>query len=478
MAQDSPKSERPSLGSGPRPKHGILTLVGLVVLIVVIFVVKNGGLPSFDLNPGLHARFGNYGGGPRGQEKPVPFDPQGTEWGMRWYPTHVNFGPDNDTLLVSLCHVKQNDFCRIGKYSISRNHWDILPYEENRTYLTPIFSPDGKWIVFTTAPCDAQAKCSPLNAVLAKMPPDGSHMEVVADTVALSPSFSANGEKLIYWHVKKFPARNGYPADLSIGREVYMMDWPSGKETALTHLLMWGQQRGQPFLSPDGKHFYFSVFFGDLILRTDNDPPIKWADRLNFVGSTDDIPVTRENYTEKLQPAYTGDIVDMDRQGRVLYYNDVGRLKKKGDPVALAMRPANPNYKYDPAKSFEEEKRIQNATHLGDKEYSRGDGAVYFLNKTLRGKSYQKGEGLALFLRKPESSTPIEGGFDIALGFSSASLSPDSQRLAFVGGGEVPSPSPASSIGLIAQGQKLKDLIFIQWPRFELHPTPVSAKPD
>ncbi len=57
------------------------------------------------------------------------FDRNGTEWGLHWFPTHVHFGPDNDTLLVGLCHVKRVSYCRIGKYRISRDQWEILPFE-------------------------------------------------------------------------------------------------------------------------------------------------------------------------------------------------------------------------------------------------------------------------------------------------------------------------------------------------------------
>lgn len=35
------------------------------------------------------------------------FDRHGTEWGLRWFPTHVHFGPDNDTLLVGLGHLER-----------------------------------------------------------------------------------------------------------------------------------------------------------------------------------------------------------------------------------------------------------------------------------------------------------------------------------------------------------------------------------
>ena len=137
----------------------LAVLFGLSVLIGII-------VPSADdfdinrlLNPGLTARFGNYGGGKREPAAPEAFDAQATKWGIRWFPTHVNFGSDNDTLLVSLCHVQRPGYCRIGKYRISDQHWDILPFEDKRTYLNPIFSPDGRWIVVSSGPCDEQGNC-------------------------------------------------------------------------------------------------------------------------------------------------------------------------------------------------------------------------------------------------------------------------------------------------------------------------------
>ncbi|MRR51469.1 MAG: hypothetical protein EG825_11240 [Rhodocyclaceae bacterium] len=148
-------------------------------------------LTACDNNPGPSTKFGNSSGEQQQLPKGVePFDPKATKFGIRWFPTHVHFGPDGDTLLVSLCHVSRAGFCRIGKYSISRNHWDILPFDENRTYWEPIYSRDGQWIVYSSAPCQAEMLCDSNESKLFRTTPDGSKTELVAETVASHPSFS------------------------------------------------------------------------------------------------------------------------------------------------------------------------------------------------------------------------------------------------------------------------------------------------
>ena len=151
------------------------------------------------------------------------FDRNGTEWGLRWFPTHVHFGPDNDTLLVGLCHVKRTSYCRIGKYRISKDQWEILPFEENRTYNNPVFSPDGQWIVYSAAPCDEEARCTAADFKLYKARPDGSQPEVILDAPAVHPSFSHDGRKLIYWKWKVIDKPG--MARFVTSQDLYQLEW-------------------------------------------------------------------------------------------------------------------------------------------------------------------------------------------------------------------------------------------------------------
>jgi len=434
-------------------------------------------LSACDKIPGLNPKFGNFGGGQQKLPKGVePFDPKATKFGIRWFPTHVHFGPDGDTLLVSLCHVSRSEFCRIGKYSVSRNHWDILPFEENRTYVTPVFSPDGQWIVYSGAPCKTGALCDARDFQLFRTTPDGAKTELLADTVALYPSFAHNGKKLIYWrwNIIKQPGEPKFAGAI----ELYQLEWETKKETALTNLIiMPGDQWGRPFFLPDGEKFVFTM--NPYVVRNldyEAASKAKTAPTENvFIGSMANAPIDRNNY--KTLEAYTGyEMLDMDREGRILYWGDLGEKKKGGNPVALALRLRDPNYKgtgYEPGLIGEEKDRRYPYAKLTDEQLRRGEGTAIYLTETLESNGVRAGEDRALFLRKPGLSHQDEAGFDI-VSSCSGSVSPNGKRLAFIWV-NCALVNSQHGLGLINRDQPMKDIQFIDWPRLDLIPTNSAA---
>ena len=124
------------------------------VVIPLVFAALLAMVGLHDCNPRRYlSPFITAVSGGRFHVDPSPrtFHPNATRFAIRWYPTQVAFGPDNDTLLVTLCHVDANGYCRIARHSIARDTWDVYAFEEDMTYVNPMFSRDGQWIYFTAA---------------------------------------------------------------------------------------------------------------------------------------------------------------------------------------------------------------------------------------------------------------------------------------------------------------------------------------
>ncbi|MRR51468.1 MAG: hypothetical protein EG825_11235 [Rhodocyclaceae bacterium] len=261
---------------------------------------------------------------------------------------------------------------------------------------------------------------------------------------------------------------------------LYQLDWETKKETALTDFILFpGEQRSRPFFLPGGEKFVFSLDpyafrkqdYEMASKSSGPHPPYSF-----FIGSMTNIPIGPNNY--KTLEAYAkketeGDeMLDMDREGRILYWGNLGEKKKEGNPVALALRPRDPTYKgtgYEPSGlTMEEEERRYPYAKLTEEQLRQGDGAQLGLKETLEGNAYRGGIGQALFLRKPGASSPDEAAFDS--GGCSTSISPDGSRIAFLGG-HCALASTQTSISLIGRDQRMKDIQFIDWPKLDLVPS-------
>ncbi|MBS1197347.1 MAG: hypothetical protein H6R18_1132 [Proteobacteria bacterium] len=445
-------------------------------------------------------KFGNFGGGQqRNRAKSFiksfgKFNPQTSEtkYGIRWYPTYVHFGPDGDMLLVSLCHVKHPDFCRIGKYSIAKNHWDILPFEEDKIYMEPVFSPDGQWIVTTMAgTINGMAEARTLRLV--KMRPDGSQVqdlisagvekpvmnELLTDYQRIHPgndiqatgaTFSHNGKRLIYW--RQFNLRE---KDAPAFAVLYTLDWETGKETLLAgRRPFFDRHNGRPFLTPDGERFVFSAAYPPHGVTPEEK---EFVQKNNFfIANIKDAPILKGELLQKLQAlpseqGWWGLPLDIDRQGRVLYQGSLEIKKKEGNPAATAIRQL---LGYKEAIALNEEQKKHTGT-LTDEQYRQGEGTRRALVKYLLDDQYQKGGGAALFLRKPDPDAQDEVAFD-AVG-RSASVSTDGQHLAFTWGAV--SIANNTSLGLLKLGDPMRNIRFIDWPKLDLlfSPPDSSKKP-
>ncbi|OQA34924.1 MAG: WD40-like Beta Propeller Repeat protein [Betaproteobacteria bacterium ADurb.Bin341] len=473
-----------------------------IVLILLLALVIAGGyalLPDMSClsEPYTCFKFGNYAGGQqRDKDKNKSliktygkFEPQMTQYGIRWYPTYVHFGPDGDTLLVSLCHVQpwRDKLCRIGKYSISKNHWVILHFKEDHTYLEPVFSPDGQWIVATMAgTIEGMGDVRTLRLV--KMRPDGTGEQDLTtagvepatnellgpyqkihpgqDIQATGASFSHNGQRLIYW--RQFNLRE---KDAPAFPVLYMLEWETGKETLLAGLKPYFERnQGRPFLTPDGERFVFSVSFADYNVAPEERDFVRKNNF--FVANAKDAPVIKGELLQKLQVfpvhrSWQQPPLDMDRQGRVLYYDSLEDKKKEGNPVALGIRLHRDDQK-EVLALYEEEKNHK--APLTDEQYRQGAGLRRFFVKSLLDSQFQQGGGYALFLRKPNVDTQDEVAFDLEC--SRVSLSPDGKQVACIWGG-----ISDGGIGLLRHGEPMHNTRFIDWPKLDLIPIqPNSSK--
>ena len=318
-----------------------------IVLLLVLLT-----LAGCSLNP--TARYGMYGGGAQNIERPQdpPFDANAIVFGTRWFPTYLRFAPDDSSFLASLCHVRRPDFCRIGRYTLATKTWDILPHEPLRTYRWPTFSPDGKWIVTTSAPCDALYQCAGEAHALSRMRSDGTGFEKLGnDVIAIQATFSGNGKKLIYWRRIATPSPAG---PRLIGRkEIYEMDWETGNEKELTAIRFRGEEMdSQPFLTVDGETVVLSgdlfnigirdlktgeVDWGPEIMRGANQKVRRWA------FSVRDAPLDRDKAKQgKMWPVWSGEesgigSFDMTLDGRIVYNDFIYERRKRGSEVAKSL---------------------------------------------------------------------------------------------------------------------------------------------
>jgi hypothetical protein len=467
----------------------VLALAGAVFLAVL--GVNSFGPQGFDinrlLNPGLFAKFGNFGGLGRTPSGLEPFDAKAIKYGIRWFPTYVNFGPDNDTLLVSLCHVDGPGYCRIGKYSLSRDQWDIYAHDELRTYRTPTFSPDGKWIYYSaTQLCeDRRNFCD--HPKLYRMKPDGSGVEMFADVLVVSPTFSVDGKRMIYWGQRVDPTTGARSLDTG---HLYYLDMETRQIVRLTDRVQ-PISEYPPFLTPDGEHFIFaatlSSWEGQTSCATDpkdipTDPktgkkdfgPL-FGDRKDtgtYLASIKDAPINMANchklsmvWPEEKQPG--GPPCAMDGQGRFLYTAELVYKKRESNPVALALRLAEPNYRKPLPLSIEEERRKYPFASLTDEQLRGGDGARLLLKKQLESNIILSGNGPAAFLRRIETNAPDEAAFDIGCGDS---LSRNGRQLAFLWGSVLPLNN--NGVAVLNQGDTLNQVrLILNWPKLELKPT-------
>lgn len=391
--------------------------VKFLVLLTVL-------LSACAVDMGQGGRFGAYGGPAQQQSQAAepPFSIDDISFGVRWFPTHVRYAPDSSHFLVSLCHTLRPELCRIGKYFIATNEWEILPFEDKRTYRWPVYSPDGKEIAVTTGACDEQYRCDLYQHVLARMRRDGSRMETVADITAKEMSFSPDGRKLIYWRLGGMGPK-GRRFEFS---NIYEMDWATGKERALTELIFTGSD-GRALFVENGEAFVFYAQSGDgrfkgMHLVRVKDAPLTnmTMGKLQLLWPLDD---GLQNYIAR-QP------FDTSTDGRLLFTGGFRWRQRAKQPVALSVLPLR-------------------------EKYANPDDADIAL------------AGALLYLRQPRADAADELAFKANKPYDAA-LSPDLKRVAFLDGNPQSYHPTHKVLAIVERGDVQP--IYIAWPKLELKP--------
>lgn len=399
---------------------------GLSVLKVLVATLCIA-LTACAMDPGQDARFGAYGGARRDRGPTAAFDIASTSFGVRWFPTHLRWAPDGSHLLVSLCHVKQVDYCRIGKYWLAERRWELLALKPHTTYRWPSYSPDGKRIVVTVGPCDEKFACSASGFVLTLIDPSGGNSVDLVRSIAQKPSFSDDGRKIIYWR------HTGGGAS-----DVAMYDLNAAKEEKLTALGIWDNntQTGPPFFLSGGQRFTFSgnVHLNAPIKGTRLDPKGPNQGLIRYVWDRRHGLLTLQRYAEvdllwpdgDLAPITNGSL-DVSRAGEILYLlpyqstytNQLKSGRYKGNVIA----------------------------NVGDKD-------------------------ILLVLRPALEDAPFSAVFRIPHGAQFAAISPDGQRIAF-GSNNPRIWGPQGRLSLVSLSDQSVELI--DWPTLELDPAAVQT---
>mgnify|MGYP001399008386 CR=1 FL=1 len=207
------------------------------------------------LDLGQNARFGNYGGKQPEAKAEPPFDIMAVKGETRWFPAHIRWAPDDSHLLVSLCHTTRKDYCRIGKYWIAEQRWELLELAPQTTYRWPSYSHDGKWIAATVGECDRNYRCPGSKYTLTVLSADGKQTEPLINSYAERPSFSHDGKRLIYMRYT-----GGGAGDVA------MFDLVTRKEEKLTEVSFdaSGISGGAYFL-PGDQRFVFGALLPDVL---------------------------------------------------------------------------------------------------------------------------------------------------------------------------------------------------------------------
>lgn len=266
---------------------------------------------------------------------------------VQWYPQQVRFSPDDSHLLINVCEVGNSNYCRIRRYWLAEGKWDVLSLDEERSYLWPDYSPDGKRIVLSSMSCP-QRKCDLRNARLALMNADGTDFRAIpgSDTPKTRPSFSPDGRRVIYWQIDEiFKTSRQYVGFW----HVYETELDTGTGRKLTRFYATRVLTG-PKYWPDGKRFMFSAMDFYWFPDNWNDPTVPAAERAAALQrgpkETGHMVYVLEPGSEHLKPLFNSPrnwsvAHDVSHDGKRLLYASSAATSAYGslytrDPVALS----------------------------------------------------------------------------------------------------------------------------------------------
>lgn len=344
-------SQRTCEFSGRRIWGGLSTKAiarRFVAISYAVFV-----LAGCALNLGGGGSYGNYGGDPK-EKTAETFSLAQTVDGVRWFPRHVRFAPDESNLLVSLCHTTRRDFCRIGRYHLASGRWEVLPFEDKSTYTWPLYAPDGKAIYVLRAPCDEQYRCDFGEEKLFRLSVDGQRMEEIAPITATHLNISPDGKRLIYWRIGSYYSIRGRAQTRA---NIFEMDLETRLERPLLkedELYTFQDDRSFSFFLKDGESFYFNAAFRDGRNNRD-EAKSGWS-----IAKLKDVPVGAKDVTPASRSRAAASL-DATRDDNIAFIGDITRGKKEGDPVAWSIRKPDPDPSLIPGKhqltDFEAEAR-------------------------------------------------------------------------------------------------------------------------
>ena len=287
------------------------------------------------------------------------------------------------------------------------------------------------------------------------------------DVVTASPTLSLDGKRMIYW---------GQTVDRKTGTRslniatLYYLDLETREVVQLTDYI--DRPIGRPFLTPDGRHF---ILQGSIALWREKFGCGPDADQTAvLVGAIADAPITASTCS-KLKRFWPdnetgGMICDMDSTGRVLYAADLWRKKEQGNPLALATRPADPNYDGPEPLTPADFARRYPFGSLSERQLLAGEGARLGLTLELDADEYIRGRGSASFLANPAKQFRDEVAFDHACSITSEAMSKDGTLLAFPRDSVLPSNSNA--VAVLGEGTSMASLrLIVSWPKRDLRPT-------
>lgn len=238
-------------------------------------------------------RFGNYGG-PIGSpmRAPAPTDHCATDKpeAICWTPVQARFHPDGQRMVVNLCSNRLGTpqdqyrggiyYCRMVEYRMADQTWHLIAgQDEDKSYLYPSYSHDGKTLVFGVDDCRARYCMGSIGfGQLATMSVQAQPGQPAVygplkrwPVMGMSrPNFTADDQRVLYW-------RNHHSARLASGRSIgsiSVFEYHLGKDEE-THPIasLYSQAKTIRFIhawtapqySLDGKVLRFSGMVDNLI---------------------------------------------------------------------------------------------------------------------------------------------------------------------------------------------------------------------
>lgn len=182
-------------------------------------------------------RFGNYGGTPGSQPSagnlPADVCAVAQPQAICWTPVQARFHPDGQRMVVNLCSNRMGTpqdqyrggiyYCRMVEYRLDDQSWHLIAgQEEDKSYLYPSYSHDGKTLVFGVDDCQRPYCIGGMGygqlATMSVQAESGQPARYGAikrwPVMGMSrPSFTDDDQRVLYW-------RNHHSARLASGRSI------------------------------------------------------------------------------------------------------------------------------------------------------------------------------------------------------------------------------------------------------------------